>query len=103
MQIRAACYIESYALLADIRRNEVSMPYGDQGNNPRADKNSLGFQHKACFSTVMCLLSAMFSLAFVSRLAAAVLPSLVRFTPALPHAGDMLSFSHPALPTIHLV
>ncbi len=45
----------------------------------------------------------MFSLALVTRLAAAVLPSLVRFTPALPHAGDMLSLSHPALPPIHLV
>jgi len=48
-------------------------------------------------------MSPMFSLALVTRLAAAVLPSLVRFTPALPHAGDMLSLSHPALPPIHLV
>ncbi len=54
-------------------------------------------------STVMSLLSAMFSLALVTRLAAAVLSSPVRFTPALPHAGDVLSLSHPALPTIHLV
>ncbi len=86
-----------------MRRKEMSMPCGDQGNNPRADKSLWDFDLKACFITVLSLLSAMFLLALVTRLAAAVFSSLVRFTSALPHAGDMLSLSHPALPAIHLV